>query len=147
MITYFCKPKLKVGTECVQKGSTCTNAANSVAGIARAIYERTFRITVDKCNETLCDPTMKKVTYIGVLDIAGFEIFDYNGFEQICINYVNEMLQEQFNESVFTAEHRQFVPFEDLPEAYVMALVAAEVEARGGKWARLGGQSGEGARR
>ena len=46
MITYFCKPKLKVGTEWVQKGSTCTNAANSVAGIARAIYERTFRITV-----------------------------------------------------------------------------------------------------
>merc|ERR1719230_102331 len=79
MITYFCKPKLKVGTEWVQKGSTCTAAANSVAGIARAIYERTFRIVVDKCNETLCDPTMKKVTYIGVLDIAGFEIFDYNG--------------------------------------------------------------------
>ena len=46
MVTYFCKPKLKVGTEWVQKGSTCTNAANSVAGIARAIYERTFRITV-----------------------------------------------------------------------------------------------------
>ena len=46
MITYFCKPKLKVGTEWVQKGSSCTNAANSVAGIARAIYERTFRITV-----------------------------------------------------------------------------------------------------
>ena len=97
MITYFCKPKLKVGTEWVQKGSTCTNAANSVAGIARAIYERTFRIVVDKCNETLCDPTMKKVTYIGVLDIAGFEIFDYNGFEQICINYVNEKLQQFFN--------------------------------------------------
>merc|ERR1719210_1335733 len=53
MITYFCKPKLKVGTEWVQKGSTCTNAANSVAGIARAIYERTFRIVVDKCNENL----------------------------------------------------------------------------------------------
>ena len=46
MITYFCKPKLKVGTEWVNKGSTCNNAANSVAGIARAIYERTFRITV-----------------------------------------------------------------------------------------------------
>ena len=98
MITYFCKPKLKVGTEWVQKGSTCTNAANSVAGIARAIYERTFRIMVEKCNTTLCDPTMKKVTYIGVLDIAGFEIFDYNGFEQICINYVNEKLQQFFNQ-------------------------------------------------
>merc|ERR1719350_139930 len=109
MITYFCKPKLKVGTEWVNKGSTCTNAANSVAGIARAIYERTFRIVVDKCNETLCDPTMKKVTYIGVLDIAGFEIFDYNGFEQICINYVNEKLQQFFNSHMFTLEQEEYV--------------------------------------
>ena len=82
----------------MNKGSTCSAASNSVAGIARAIYERTFRIVVDKCNQTLCDPTMKKVTYIGVLDIAGFEIFDYNGFEQICINYVNEKLQQFFNQ-------------------------------------------------
>merc|ERR1719460_212071 len=109
MVTYFCKPKLKVGTEWVNKGSTCNNAANSVAGIARAIYERTFRITVDKCNETLCDPTMKKVTYIGVLDIAGFEIFDYNGFEQICINYVNEKLQQFFNNHMFTLEQEMYV--------------------------------------
>merc|ERR1712042_331094 len=71
MINYFCKPKLKVGTEWVNKGSSCTQASNSVAGIARAIYERTFRLMVDKCNETLIDPTMKKVQYIGVLDIAG----------------------------------------------------------------------------
>merc|ERR1712203_678840 len=109
MITYFCKPKLKVGTEWVQKGSTCANAASSVSGIARAIYERTFRITVEKCNETLCDPTMKKVTYIGVLDIAGFEIFDYNGFEQICINYVNEKLQQFFNSHMFTLEQEMYV--------------------------------------
>ena len=65
MITYFCKPKLKVGTEWVNKGSSCSQAANSVAGIARAIYERTFRIVVEKCNETLIDPSMKKVHYIG----------------------------------------------------------------------------------
>ena len=109
MITYFCKPKLKVGTEWVSKGSTCTNAANSVAGIARAIYERTFRIVVDKCNETLIDPSMKKVQYIGVLDIAGFEIFDYNGFEQICINYVNEKLQQFFNQHMFTLEQEEYV--------------------------------------
>ena len=51
MITYFCKPKLKVGTEWVQKGSTCANAASSVSGIARAIYERTFRITVSLRND------------------------------------------------------------------------------------------------
>ena len=109
MITYFCKPKLKVGTEWVQKGSTCSNAANSVAGIARAIYERSFRIVVNICNETLSDPTMKKVQYIGVLDIAGFEIFDYNGFEQICINYVNEKLQQFFNSHMFTLEQEEYV--------------------------------------
>merc|ERR1712131_69673 len=109
MITYFCKPKLKVGTEWVSKGNTCGNAASSVAGIARAIYERTFRIVVEKCNQTLIDPTMKKVTYIGVLDIAGFEIFDYNGFEQICINYVNEKLQQFFNQHMFTLEQEEYV--------------------------------------
>merc|ERR1719249_160719 len=109
MITYFCKPKLKVGTEWVSKGNTCSNAASSVAGIARAIYERIFRIIADKCNETLIDPSMKKVTYIGVLDIAGFEIFDYNGFEQICINYVNEKLQQFFNQHMFTLEQEEYV--------------------------------------
>merc|ERR1711892_1380879 len=109
MITYFCKPKLKVGTEWVNKGSSCSGAASSVSGIARAIYERTFRIVVEKCNETLCDPTMKKVHYIGVLDIAGFEIFDYNGFEQICINYVNEKLQQFFNSHMFTLEQEEYV--------------------------------------
>merc|ERR1712223_372784 len=109
MVNYFCKPKLKVGTEWVSKGTTCKNAANSVAGIARAIYERTFRIVVEKCNETLIDPTMKKVQYIGVLDIAGFEIFDYNGFEQIRINYVNEKLQQFFNQHMFTLEQEEYV--------------------------------------
>jgi myosin heavy chain 6/7 len=43
MVNYFCKPKLKVGTEWVNKGSTCAHASNSVAGIARAVYERSFR--------------------------------------------------------------------------------------------------------
>merc|ERR1711963_115139 len=93
----------------VSKGSTCTNAANSVSGIARAIYERTFRIVVEKCNETLIDPSMKKVQYIGCLDIAGFEIFDYNGFEQICINFVNEKLQQFFNQHMFTLEQEEYV--------------------------------------
>merc|ERR1719412_1225689 len=50
MITYFCKPKLKVGTEWVSKGQTCSGAASSVSGIGRKIYENVFRFIVEKCN-------------------------------------------------------------------------------------------------
>ncbi|MFO0005178.1 MAG: hypothetical protein ACK559_29015, partial [bacterium] len=53
MINYFCKPKLKVGAEWVTKGQTVSQASSSVAGIARSLYERTFKFIVDKCNETL----------------------------------------------------------------------------------------------
>merc|ERR1712223_1867124 len=109
MINYFCKPKLKVGTEWVSKGQSCDGAANSVAGIGRKIYELVFRFIVDKCNSTLIDPTMKKVQYIGCLDIAGFEIFDYNGFEQICINFCNEKLQQFFNQHMFVLEQEEYV--------------------------------------
>merc|ERR1712038_586072 len=109
MINYFCKPKLKVGTEWVSKGQTCSGASNSVGGIGRKIYELVFRFITDKCNLTLLDPTMKKSQYIGCLDIAGFEIFDYNGFEQICINFVNEKLQQFFNQHMFTLEQEEYV--------------------------------------
>merc|ERR1712051_673494 len=109
MITYFCKPKLKVGTEWVSKGSTCDGASSSVGGIGRSVYERVFTFIMEKCNETLFDPTMKKVQYIGCLDIAGFEIFDYNGFEQICINFANEKLQQFFNQHMFVLEQEEYV--------------------------------------
>merc|ERR1712198_82905 len=109
MITYFCKPKLKVGVEWVSKGQTCSTASSSVGGIGRKIYELVFRFITDKCNLTLIDPTMKKVQYIGCLDIAGFEIFDYNGFEQICINFVNEKLQQFFNQHMFVVEQEEYV--------------------------------------
>merc|ERR1712184_171163 len=109
MINYFCKPKLKVGTEWVSKGQTCSGASNSVGGIARKVYELVFRFITETCNQTLIDPAMKKTQYIGCLDIAGFEIFDYNGFEQICINFVNEKLQQFFNQHMFTLEQEEYV--------------------------------------
>merc|ERR1712088_687662 len=109
MITYFCKPKLKVGTEWVSKGQSCSGAASSVAGIGRKVYENVFRFIVEKCNTTLIDLSMKKVQYIGCLDIAGFEIFDYNGFEQICINFCNEKLQQFFNQHMFVLEQEEYV--------------------------------------
>merc|ERR1711899_590035 len=109
MIQYFCQPKLKVGTEWVVKGQSCSGAGNSVSGIARKIFENVFRFIVQKCNLTLIDPTMKKVQYIGCLDIAGFEIFDYNGFEQLCINFANEKLQQFFNQHMFVLEQEEYV--------------------------------------
>merc|ERR1712241_1207918 len=98
-----------VGTEWVSKGQTCDGAASSVGGIGRSIYERVFTFIMNKCNETLFDPTMKKVQYIGCLDIAGFEIFDYNGFEQIYINFANEKLQQFFNQHMFVLEQEEYV--------------------------------------
>merc|ERR1711881_38156 len=93
----------------VSKGQTCTGAAAGVAGIGRKVYENVFRFIVEKCNTTLIDLTMKKVQYIGCLDIAGFEIFDYNGFEQICINFCNEKLQQFFNQHMFVLEQEEYV--------------------------------------
>merc|ERR1712088_243630 len=90
-------------------GQNPTQAGNSVAGIGRSIYSRVFNFIVTKCNATLFDPTMKKVQYIGCLDIAGFEIFDYNGFEQICINFCNEKLQQFFNQHMFVLEQEEYV--------------------------------------
>ena len=109
MSTYFCKPKLKVGGEWVFKGQSCAVAAAGVAGIARKIYELVFRFIVDRCNENLIDPNKKKAQYIGCLDIAGFEIFDFNGFEQICINFCNEKLQQFFNDHQFLLEQDEYV--------------------------------------
>merc|ERR1719346_10098 len=105
----FCKPKIKVGTEWVTKGQSCAQATNGVGGIARAIFDRIFKWLIIKCNDTLIDPTMKKANFCAVLDIAGFEIFEYNGFEQISINFVNEKLQQFFNHHMFVVEQEEYV--------------------------------------
>ncbi|XP_040569561.1 myosin-4 [Lepeophtheirus salmonis] len=105
----FCKPKIKVGTEWVTKGQTCEQATNGVGGIARGCFDRLFKWLIIKCNDTLIDPTMKKSHFVAVLDIAGFEIFEYNGFEQISINFVNEKLQQFFNHHMFVVEQEEYV--------------------------------------
>ena len=91
------------------KGQNMDQASNAVGGIARAIYHRTFLWLIEKCNETLKDPSMKKVNFCAVLDIAGFEIFTFNGFEQLSINFVNEKLQQFFNHHMFVIEQEEYV--------------------------------------
>merc|ERR1711973_118427 len=109
MLKGFCKPKIKVGTEWVTKGQTCEQATNGIGGIARACFDRIFKWLIIKCNDTLIDATMKKANFCAVLDIAGFEIFEYNGFEQISINFVNEKLQQFFNHHMFVVEQQEYV--------------------------------------
>merc|ERR1711887_179592 len=104
----FIRPKIKVGTEWVYKGQNADSCLNSVAALARSMYNRLFMWLVDLCNRTLIDPTMKKVNFIGVLDIAGFEIFEFNTFEQICINFCNEKLQQFFNHHMFVLEQEEY---------------------------------------
>merc|ERR1712128_370644 len=109
MIKAFCKPRIKVGTEWVTKGQNIEQATSATGGIARAIYDRLFKWLIEKCNDTLIDPTLKKSNFCAVLDIAGFEIFEYNGFEQISINFVNEKLQQFFNHHMFVVEQEEYL--------------------------------------
>merc|ERR1711934_741286 len=105
----FCKPRIKVGTEWVTKGQTVEQATGATGGIARAIFDRVFKWLIEKCNDTLIDASLKKANFCAVLDIAGFEIFEYNGFEQISINFVNEKLQQFFNHHMFVVEQEEYV--------------------------------------
>jgi myosin-6 len=75
--------------------------------LAKSIYNRLFDWIVGKINESI--PLSKnKTNYIGVLDIAGFEYFTVNSFEQFCINYCNEKLQQFFNERVLHDEQELY---------------------------------------
>uniref|UniRef100_A0A5K3EY26 Myosin motor domain-containing protein n=1 Tax=Mesocestoides corti TaxID=53468 RepID=A0A5K3EY26_MESCO len=71
-------------------------------GLAKVIYDRLFELLVTSINKAI--PQSNKFTYIGLLDIAGFEHFDVNSFEQFCINYCNEKLQQFFNERILKEE-------------------------------------------
>ncbi|XP_062142164.1 myosin heavy chain, muscle isoform X4 [Drosophila sulfurigaster albostrigata] len=101
------KPRIKVGNEFVTQGRNVQQVTNSIGALCKGVFDRLFKWLVKKCNETL-DTKQKRQHFIGVLDIAGFEIFDYNGFEQLCINFTNEKLQQFFNHHMFVLEQEEY---------------------------------------
>ncbi|XP_015035929.1 myosin heavy chain, muscle isoform X5 [Drosophila pseudoobscura] len=101
------KPRIKVGNEFVTQGRNVQQVSNSIGALCKGVFDRLFKWLVKKCNETL-DTKQKRQHFIGVLDIAGFEIFDYNGFEQLCINFTNEKLQQFFNHVMFVMEQEEY---------------------------------------
>ncbi|XP_011883426.1 PREDICTED: myosin heavy chain, muscle isoform X26 [Vollenhovia emeryi] len=101
------KPRIKVGNEFVTQGRNKDQVSYSVGAMSKAMFDRVFKWLVKKCNETL-DTKQKRQHFIGVLDIAGFEIFDFNSFEQLCINFTNEKLQQFFNHHMFVLEQEEY---------------------------------------
>ncbi|XP_062261366.1 myosin-7-like [Platichthys flesus] len=107
LIKGLCHPRVKVGNEWVTKGQNVAQVSYSISALAKSVYEKMFLWMVVRINQSL-DTKQPRQYFIGVLDIAGFEIFDYNTFEQLCINFTNEKLQQFFNHHMFVLEQEEY---------------------------------------
>eukprot|EP01130_Rhizamoeba_saxonica_P018571 TRINITY_DN9344_c0_g1_i1.p1 TRINITY_DN9344_c0_g1~~TRINITY_DN9344_c0_g1_i1.p1 ORF type:complete len:1750 (-),score=489.94 TRINITY_DN9344_c0_g1_i1:43-5292(-) len=99
-------PKMNVGREIVTLHLNPIEASSARDALAKELYGRLFLWVVDRINQTL--KVVEEDDFIGLLDIAGFEIFEYNTFEQLCINFTNEKLQQFFNRHMFTLEQEEY---------------------------------------
>ncbi|KAK7355965.1 hypothetical protein VNO80_15230 [Phaseolus coccineus] len=103
----LCKRVMITPEEVIKRSLDPQSAAVSRDGLAKTIYSRLFDWLVDKINNSIGqDPKSKSL--IGVLDIYGFESFKANSFEQFCINFTNEKLQQHFNQHVFKMEQEEY---------------------------------------
>uniref|UniRef100_A0A8D0X2A4 Myosin heavy chain 2 n=1 Tax=Sus scrofa TaxID=9823 RepID=A0A8D0X2A4_PIG len=107
LLKALCYPRVKVGNEFVTKGQTVQQVYNAVGALAKAVYDKMFLWMVTRINQQL-DTKQPRQYFIGVLDIAGFEIFDFNSLEQLCINFTNEKLQQFFNHHMFVLEQEEY---------------------------------------
>ncbi|CAL8392170.1 unnamed protein product [Gadus morhua 'NCC'] len=107
LIKGLCHPRVKVGNEYVTKGQGVDQVYYSLGALAKSVYEKMFNWMVVRINHSL-ETKQHRQHFIGVLDIAGFEIFDFNTFEQLCINFTNEKLQQFFNHHMFVLEQEEY---------------------------------------
>uniref|UniRef100_A0A8C2I1U1 Myosin heavy chain 7 n=1 Tax=Cyprinus carpio TaxID=7962 RepID=A0A8C2I1U1_CYPCA len=107
LIKALCHPRVKVGNEWVTKGQNVQQVYYAIGALSKSVYEKMFLWMVVRINQSL-DTKQPRQYFIGVLDIAGFEIFDFNTFEQLCINFTNEKLQQFFNHHMFVLEQEEY---------------------------------------
>ncbi|KAM4602413.1 unconventional myosin-Va [Polymixia lowei] len=108
MSHWLCHRKLKTATETYIKPIPRLQATNARDALSKHIYAKLFNWIVEHVNKALIT-NVKQHSFIGVLDIYGFETFEINSFEQFCINYANEKLQQQFNMHVFKLEQEEYM--------------------------------------
>ena len=87
--------------------------------LAKETYSRIFDLIIARINHTMYPERYARGVSVGILDIYGFEIFKNNSFEQFCINYVNERLQQIFIDLTIKGEQREYhyegLPWKDVP--------------------------------
>eukprot|EP00466_Bigelowiella_natans_P006255 jgi/Bigna1/140911/aug1.59_g15619 len=100
------KTKLKViGQAPISVGLSAQQATSARDALAKFVYEKMFDWLVKKVNAVV-EPSGATRYSIGILDIFGFEIFEANSYEQLCINFTNEKLQQFFNFHTFKQEEK-----------------------------------------
>uniref|UniRef100_A0A3Q3BRE9 Myosin VC n=1 Tax=Kryptolebias marmoratus TaxID=37003 RepID=A0A3Q3BRE9_KRYMA len=113
LVRWLCHRRIVLVAETVVKPVPKERAVTARDALAKQIYAHLFDCIINRINRALQVPG-KQHAFIGVLDIYGFETFDINSFEQFCINYANEKLQQQFNLHVFKLEQEEYMK-EDIP--------------------------------
>ena len=98
--------EININSELFIKKLTDIESHNVIITMMKVIYENMFNWIVRKINENFYNSNYSQ--FIGLLDIFGFEVFSKNSFEQICINYANESLQQQFNKYVLKNEQKLY---------------------------------------
>ncbi|KAI3467910.1 hypothetical protein Pfo_024573 [Paulownia fortunei] len=103
--------KMRVGkrNDTIVQKLTLAQAIDTRDALAKSIYSCLFDWLVEQVNKSLAVGKRRTGRSISILDIYGFESFERNSFEQFCINYANERLQQHFNRHLFKLEQEEYI--------------------------------------